>query len=111
MKRQSSGVASCAYTSWATTSAGTSSASTSTAVNSGALACLFCRAATNRSGLALRAAATSERFVVSLSVPATNPAARSMPAAASTSGSSPSPTIASGSRSTAAAFGSTTVTS
>ena len=78
--RHSSGVDSCAYTSCATTSAGTSSASTSTAANSGALAGLFCRAATNSFGLARRAAATSDRLVVSLSVPATKPTARSIPA-------------------------------
>ena len=37
----------------------------------------FCRAATNSDGLLRRAAATSDRFVVSLSVPATKPTARS----------------------------------
>ena len=45
------------------------------AANSGALAALFCRAATKIFGLARRAATTSERFVVSLSVPATKPTA------------------------------------
>ena len=53
-----------------------------------ALAGRFCRAATNRSGLIRRAAATSDRFVVSLSVPATKPdRARSRSARASTLGS------------------------
>ena len=48
------------------------------AANSGALVGWFCRAARNSSGFSRRAAASSDRLVVSLSVPATNATASSI---------------------------------
>ena len=45
------------------------------AANSGAFACRFCRATTKSPGFVRLAAATRDRLVVSLSVPATNPTA------------------------------------